>query len=290
MQSFVLDPAENPFNVLEPGKRPRVTLTPTLALKDGKPYLAFAVQGGDTQDQNLLQFFLNVVEFGMTRAGGGRGAELQQLPDAQLVRRPRVAARAASLLNESMPAWVRDGAAAAWATSSSFAAAHVGPDQRDLLRPRARHDVGRLQQPRRGLRHRLVGRLRSGHGFEAILALHARAPHARRGRACAGGSPTASPRTAPGASCPSTSRPCARCPSWRCCRTASCGRSCCCSSLCWRQGELRAIRGPCASPAHPRPAGRVHHRHRGQLARLHLGGDERRTCSRAASATSSTRS
>jgi len=66
MQSFVLDGAENPFNVLEPGKRPRVTLTPTMALKDGKPYLAFAVQGGDSQDQNLLQFFLNVVEFGMT--------------------------------------------------------------------------------------------------------------------------------------------------------------------------------------------------------------------------------
>ena len=66
MQSFVLDPAENPFNVLEPGKRPRVTLTPTLSMKDGRPHLAFAVQGGDTQDQNLLQFFLNVVEFGMT--------------------------------------------------------------------------------------------------------------------------------------------------------------------------------------------------------------------------------
>lgn len=66
MQSFVLDPSINPFNVVEPGKRPRVTLTPTLAMKDGKPYLAFAVQGGDTQDQNLLQFFLNVVEFGMT--------------------------------------------------------------------------------------------------------------------------------------------------------------------------------------------------------------------------------
>ncbi len=65
MQSFVLDAAENPFNVVAPGKRPRVTLTPTLALKAGKPYLAFAVQGGDTQDQNLLQFFLNVVEFGM---------------------------------------------------------------------------------------------------------------------------------------------------------------------------------------------------------------------------------
>lgn len=65
MQSFVLDSTLNPFNVVEPGKRPRVTLTPTLALKDGKPFLSFAVQGGDTQEQNLLQFFLNVVEFGM---------------------------------------------------------------------------------------------------------------------------------------------------------------------------------------------------------------------------------
>lgn len=66
MQSFVLDSVLNPFNVTEPGKRPRVTLTPSLALKDGRPFLAFAVQGGDTQEQNLLQFFLNVVEFGMT--------------------------------------------------------------------------------------------------------------------------------------------------------------------------------------------------------------------------------
>lgn len=65
MQSWVLDPAMNPFNVLEPGKRPRVTLTPSLALKDGQPLLAFSVQGGDTQDQNLLQFFLSFVEFGM---------------------------------------------------------------------------------------------------------------------------------------------------------------------------------------------------------------------------------
>ncbi len=65
MQSFVLRKEENPFNVVEPGKRPRATLTPTLALKDGKPFLSFSVQGGDSQDQNLLQFFLNVVEFGM---------------------------------------------------------------------------------------------------------------------------------------------------------------------------------------------------------------------------------
>ncbi|MDB5197328.1 MAG: gamma-glutamyltransferase [Flaviaesturariibacter sp.] len=66
MQSFVLDSTQNPFNVVAPGKRPRVTLTPTLALKEGKPFLSFAVQGGDTQEQNLLQFFLNMTEFGMT--------------------------------------------------------------------------------------------------------------------------------------------------------------------------------------------------------------------------------
>jgi gamma-glutamyltranspeptidase/glutathione hydrolase len=65
MQSFVLDEKLNPYNLVEPGKRPRVTLTPSLALKDGKPFLAFAVQGGDSQDQNLLQFFLNIVEFDM---------------------------------------------------------------------------------------------------------------------------------------------------------------------------------------------------------------------------------
>ena len=65
-QSFVTDPTDNPFNVIEPGKHPRVTLTPTLAMKDGKPYLCFSVQGGDSQDQNLLQFFLNIVEFGKT--------------------------------------------------------------------------------------------------------------------------------------------------------------------------------------------------------------------------------
>jgi gamma-glutamyltranspeptidase/glutathione hydrolase len=65
MQAFVLDPAENPYNLVEPGKRPRATLTPGLALKDGEPFLSFAVQGGDTQDQNLLQFLINVVDFGM---------------------------------------------------------------------------------------------------------------------------------------------------------------------------------------------------------------------------------
>lgn len=65
LQSFVMEESRNPFNVMEPGKRPRATLTPGMAFRNGKPLLSFAVQGGDTQEQNLLQFFLNVVEFGM---------------------------------------------------------------------------------------------------------------------------------------------------------------------------------------------------------------------------------
>ncbi len=65
MQSFIVNEEDNPYNVVEPGKRPRATLTPSLAVKDGKPFMSFAVQGGDGQDQNLLQFFLNIVEFDM---------------------------------------------------------------------------------------------------------------------------------------------------------------------------------------------------------------------------------
>ena len=65
MQSFVLTESMNPFNVVHPGQRPRATLTPSIALKNGKPLIAFSVQGGDSQDQNLLQFFLNMIEFDM---------------------------------------------------------------------------------------------------------------------------------------------------------------------------------------------------------------------------------
>ena len=50
---------------LAPGKRPRTTLTPTMALRDGEPYLAFGTPGGDQQDQWTLGFFLNHVHFGM---------------------------------------------------------------------------------------------------------------------------------------------------------------------------------------------------------------------------------
>ncbi len=51
-------------NSLQPGKRPRITLTPTIVLKNGKPVLAISVAGGDMQDQVTLQLFLDYVEFG----------------------------------------------------------------------------------------------------------------------------------------------------------------------------------------------------------------------------------
>jgi gamma-glutamyltranspeptidase/glutathione hydrolase len=107
MQSFVTDPADGPFNVLEPRKRPRVTLTPTLALKDGKPFLSFAVQGGDTQDQNLLQCFLNMVEFGMNvqqavEAPNVNSYQMRSSFDLHKIEPGRLT------LNQSTPQGVRD--------------------------------------------------------------------------------------------------------------------------------------------------------------------------------------
>lgn len=61
----VFDLQEGHPNCIEPGKRPRTTLTPSIAFKDGKPWMAFGTPGGDMQDQWTLQFFLNIVEFGM---------------------------------------------------------------------------------------------------------------------------------------------------------------------------------------------------------------------------------
>ncbi len=52
-------------NRIQPGKRPRITLTPTLVLKDGKPVVAISVAGGDLQDQTTLNVLLNHLEFGM---------------------------------------------------------------------------------------------------------------------------------------------------------------------------------------------------------------------------------
>lgn len=73
-QMFALDPAHP--NALVPGKRPRTTLSPSLAFRRGRPWMAFGTPGGDQQDQWTLQFFLNVVDFGM---------DLQEAIDAPTV-------------------------------------------------------------------------------------------------------------------------------------------------------------------------------------------------------------
>jgi gamma-glutamyltranspeptidase/glutathione hydrolase len=62
-QQFWLE--EGHPNALAPGKRPRTTLTPTMALRDGEPYLAWGTPGGDQQDQWTAQFFLRHVHAGM---------------------------------------------------------------------------------------------------------------------------------------------------------------------------------------------------------------------------------
>ncbi len=106
MQSFVLNQAQNPFNIVAPGKRPRATLTPSLALKDGRPFLSFAVQGGDTQDQNMLQFFLGVVEFGMNVQ---EACEAPNIVSYQMQSSfgEHLSSPGRLRLNEQVPPWVR---------------------------------------------------------------------------------------------------------------------------------------------------------------------------------------
>ena len=66
LQSF--NTREGHANCIEPGKRPRITLTPGMVLKDGKPLLGLSAAGGDGQDQVLLQILVNALDFGMLPA------------------------------------------------------------------------------------------------------------------------------------------------------------------------------------------------------------------------------
>jgi gamma-glutamyltranspeptidase/glutathione hydrolase len=103
-QMFSLS-AEHP-NALAPRKRPRTTLSPSLALRDGGGWLAFGTPGGDQQDQWTLQFFLNLVDFGM---------DLQEAIDAPTVHTthmpgsfyPRAADPGACRVESRIPAEVR---------------------------------------------------------------------------------------------------------------------------------------------------------------------------------------
>jgi gamma-glutamyltranspeptidase/glutathione hydrolase len=106
MQSFVLNANENPFNVVAPGKRPRVTLTPSMALKDGRPFLSFAKQAGDEQDQLLLQFFLNMVEFNMTVQEACEAPSFKTYQMFSSFGKHEKSAGSLTL-NSQMPAWIR---------------------------------------------------------------------------------------------------------------------------------------------------------------------------------------
>ena len=105
MQSFVLDADQNPFNVLEPGKRPRATLTPAMALKDGKPWLSFSIQGGDYQEQNLLQMLLNMHHHGMNVQEASEAANFWSFQFRNSFDDHR-AVPGRILLNSETPRWV----------------------------------------------------------------------------------------------------------------------------------------------------------------------------------------
>ena len=144
-QSFVTRAEDGPYNVIEPGKKPRVTLTPTLAMKEGKPYLAMAVQGGDSPGSEPAPVVPQHRRVRDDAAAGGGGAQHQQLSDAVVVWGARIEAGRA-------PARVGDvGQRADGATAdgvrSGIRGADLGADQRDSVRPAAWYDVGCLEQP-----------------------------------------------------------------------------------------------------------------------------------------------
>src|SRR2546428_2156061 len=79
MQAFV--PDENHPNALRGGKRPRTTLSPTVVLRNGKPFLALSSPGGDSQDQQALQVLLNVAVFAMPPQEAIEAPRFNRRPD-----------------------------------------------------------------------------------------------------------------------------------------------------------------------------------------------------------------
>lgn len=79
MGQFILDDSVNPHNVVAPGKRPRTTLTPTIVLKNGKPFMALSTPGTDLQEQSLLQVLLNILVFDMDPQEAVEAARLETL-------------------------------------------------------------------------------------------------------------------------------------------------------------------------------------------------------------------
>ena len=154
MQSFVVDERENPYNVVTPGQRPRVTLTPDdrhqgrqavgLGGRPGRRHPGPEHPPVPARHDPLPD----------ERPGGDRGGQLHQLPDGELLRRaragpggPAAQCRHATVGAQRAPA---DG------LPPELRRPHLRPDQRDLVRPRPRHPVGRQLRLRRRLRRLLV--------------------------------------------------------------------------------------------------------------------------------------
>jgi gamma-glutamyltranspeptidase / glutathione hydrolase len=100
-------------NCIQPGKRPRITLTPTLVLKDGKPVVAISVAGGDLQDQVTLNLLLDHIDFGMSpeeavTAPRFATSHHENSFDPSRDRERAFVAAASLVINESVPAAVRD--------------------------------------------------------------------------------------------------------------------------------------------------------------------------------------
>ncbi len=154
MQSFVLREAENPFNVAR-ARQAATRDAHAVARTAGRTAAPRLRRAGrrhaGPEPAPVLPERRRVRD---DRAAGGRGAERQQPPDAQLLRAARVAAWKAH--RGELDAGGDAAGARAHGVHAGTRADHVRPDQRRLPRPGARNDLGRLEPPRRGLRHRLV--------------------------------------------------------------------------------------------------------------------------------------
>jgi gamma-glutamyltranspeptidase/glutathione hydrolase len=94
-------------NTIRPGARPRTTLSPSMALRDGEPYLAFGTPGGDMQDQWTLHFFLNHVHGGLNLQEALDAPDFHSLHVASSFY-PRTAEPGRMMAEERLPESVRD--------------------------------------------------------------------------------------------------------------------------------------------------------------------------------------
>jgi gamma-glutamyltranspeptidase/glutathione hydrolase len=141
-QMFWLD--EGHPAALAPGKRPRTTLSPTLALRDGEPYLAWGSPGGDQQDQWTTQFFLRHVHAGMNlqEAIDSPAWHSEHFPISFW---PRTARPGVLVIEGRVPAETRSDlerrghvveVGADWSEGRLTAASRVGPRRRAAANPR----------------------------------------------------------------------------------------------------------------------------------------------------------